>query len=241
MLQADTEKKIKAVCVVHNETTTGVTSDIPEARRPRAAAAAARSAIPACFSAQKTRRGTPGWEAAPGGLGPLWGLACSCRSCRAWHRPPVLVSLPCDQPSRPAPRLLQVRKTLDAAGHPALLLVDGVSSIGALDFEFDQWRVDVAVTGSQKALSIPTGLAMVCASDKALAAMKTATSRCACCCSSRCCWLACCRCSTSLPPAAACHAARPAMHGVFKSLRCHGLPNGQRRPPRPAARVAEAL
>ena len=55
---------------------------------------------------------------------------------------------------------------MDAFSHPALLLVDGVSSIGALDFQFDKWRVDVAVTGSQKALSIPTGLAMVCASDK---------------------------------------------------------------------------
>ena len=85
----DTGKKIKAVCVVHNETTTGVTSDI-------------------------------------GG----------CRGA------------------------------MDAAAHPALLLVDGVSSIGALDFRFDEWRVDVAVTGSQKAMSLPTGLAYVCASKK---------------------------------------------------------------------------
>lgn len=100
ILAADKEKKIKAVCVVHNETTTGVTSDIPE-----------------------------------------------------------------------------VRKTMDAASHPALLLVDGVSSIGALDFQFDKWRVDVAVTGSQKALSLPTGLTAVCVSDKAIAASKTATSK----------------------------------------------------------------
>jgi alanine-glyoxylate transaminase/serine-glyoxylate transaminase/serine-pyruvate transaminase len=85
----DTGKKIKAVCVVHNETTTGVTSDI--------------------------------------------------KGCRG---------------------------AMDAAGHPALLLVDGVSSIGALDFQFDAWRVDVAVTGSQKAMSLPTGLAYVCASKK---------------------------------------------------------------------------
>ena len=83
-------KKIKAVAVVHNETTTGVTSDI-------------------------------------GG----------------------------------------VRAAMDAAKHPALLLVDGVSSIGALDFRFDEWGVDVAVTGSQKALSLPTGLALICISDKA--------------------------------------------------------------------------
>ena len=55
---------------------------------------------------------------------------------------------------------------MDAQSHPALLLVDGVSSIGALPFEFDKWKVDVAVTGSQKALSLPTGLAVVAISEK---------------------------------------------------------------------------
>lgn len=99
-LRKDGGKKFKAVCVVHNETTTGVASDIGA-----------------------------------------------------------------------------VRAAMDAAGHPALLLVDGVSSIGALDFQMDKWRVDVAVTGSQKALSLPTGLALVAASKKALEAGKTATSR----------------------------------------------------------------
>jgi alanine-glyoxylate transaminase/serine-glyoxylate transaminase/serine-pyruvate transaminase len=89
ILRKDTEKKIKAVAVVHNETTTGVTSDI--------------------------------------------------KGCR---------------------------QAMDKADHPALLLVDGVSSIGALEFKFDDWRVDVAVTGSQKALSLPTGLGLVCASNK---------------------------------------------------------------------------
>ena len=67
----------------------------------------------------------------------------------------------------------RIREVLDKLGHPALLMVDGVSSIGALEFKMDEWNVDVAVTGSQKALSIPTGLALVCASDKALEAMKT--------------------------------------------------------------------
>lgn len=67
-----------------------------------------------------------------------------------------------------------VRAAMDAAKHPALLLVDGVSSIGACDFKMDDWKVDVAVTGSQKALSLPTGLALCCASPKALAASKTA-------------------------------------------------------------------
>ena len=55
---------------------------------------------------------------------------------------------------------------MDSLSHPALLLVDGVSSIGALEFKFDEWKVDVAVTGSQKALSLPTGLAVVAASPK---------------------------------------------------------------------------
>ncbi|KAF7833350.1 serine--glyoxylate aminotransferase [Senna tora] len=52
--------------------------------------------------------------------------------------------------------------------HPALFLVDGVSSICALDFRMDEWGVDVALTGSQKALSLPTGMGIVCASPKAL-------------------------------------------------------------------------
>lgn len=60
--------------------------------------------------------------------------------------------------------------------HPALLLVDGVSSICALDFRMDEWGVDVALTGSQKALSLPTGLGIVCASPKALEASKSAKS-----------------------------------------------------------------
>lgn len=59
-----------------------------------------------------------------------------------------------------------VRQVIDSHSHPALLLVDGVSSIGALNFEFDKWGVDVAVTGSQKALSLPTGLAVIAISDK---------------------------------------------------------------------------
>lgn len=98
-LQADVGHEIKAVCVVHNETATGVTND-----------------------------------------------------------------------------LAAVRSLLDACRHPALFLVDGVSSIGALDFRMDEWGIDVALTGSQKALSLPTGLGIVCASPKALEASKTAKS-----------------------------------------------------------------
>ena len=68
-----------------------------------------------------------------------------------------------------------VRKALDAAGHPALLFVDGVSSIASMDFRFDEWGVDVAVAGSQKGFMLPAGLAILGFSDKAIAASKTAS------------------------------------------------------------------
>ncbi|URE34169.1 Serine--glyoxylate aminotransferase [Musa troglodytarum] len=98
-LEADRSHTIKAVCIVHNETATGVTND-----------------------------------------------------------------------------LAAVRKLLDGYRHPALVLVDGVSSICAIDFRMDEWGVDVALTGSQKALSMPTGMGIVCASPKAMEAAKTAKS-----------------------------------------------------------------
>src|SRR6266853_2048213 len=62
-----------------------------------------------------------------------------------------------------------VRSAIDAAQHPALLYVDGVSSIGSIDFRMDEWKVDLAVTGSQKGLMLPAGLGIVCASPKSLA------------------------------------------------------------------------
>ena len=68
-----------------------------------------------------------------------------------------------------------VRKALDAAGHPALMFVDGVSSIGSMDFRFDEWGVDVAVAGSQKGFMLMAGLAIVGFSEKAMAATQTAT------------------------------------------------------------------
>ncbi|EFJ15151.1 hypothetical protein SELMODRAFT_228964 [Selaginella moellendorffii] len=98
-LAMDYNHEIKAICIVHNETSTGVTNSIPS-----------------------------------------------------------------------------IRALLDKHKHPALLLVDGVSSIGAIEFKMDEWGVDVALTGSQKALGLPTGLGIVCAGPKALEAAKTATS-----------------------------------------------------------------
>ena len=67
-----------------------------------------------------------------------------------------------------------VRGALDACGHPAMLFVDGVSSIASIDFRMDEWGVDVAVSGSQKGFMLPTGLAIVGVSEKALAAAGTA-------------------------------------------------------------------
>ncbi len=68
-----------------------------------------------------------------------------------------------------------VRRALDAAGHPAMLFVDGVSSIASMDFRFDEWGVDVAVTGSQKGFMLTAGLAIVGFSRKAMEATGTAT------------------------------------------------------------------
>ena len=61
-----------------------------------------------------------------------------------------------------------VRKALDACSHPALLFVDGVSSVASIDFRMDEWGVDLCVSGSQKGFMLPTGLGIVCASEKAL-------------------------------------------------------------------------
>jgi alanine-glyoxylate transaminase / serine-glyoxylate transaminase / serine-pyruvate transaminase len=96
-LAEDKSHKIKAVCVVHNETSTGVTSRIP----------------------------------------PL-------------------------------------RQALDQAKHPALLLVDTISSLGSIDYRHDEWGVDVTVAGSQKGLMLPPGISFNAVSAKALAAAKTA-------------------------------------------------------------------
>ena len=97
-LRKDTERRIKAVCVVHNETSTGVASDIAA-----------------------------------------------------------------------------VRRAIDAAGHPALLMVDTISGLGSADYRHDEWGVDVSVGGSQKGLMLPPGLGMNALSPRALDAMKTAT------------------------------------------------------------------
>jgi alanine-glyoxylate transaminase / serine-glyoxylate transaminase / serine-pyruvate transaminase len=67
-----------------------------------------------------------------------------------------------------------VRRAMERAHHPALLLVDAVSSVGAVDYRHDEWGVDVSICGSQKGLMLPPGLAFNAISAKALAAMRSA-------------------------------------------------------------------
>jgi len=97
-LRADTQQSIKAVCVVHNETSTGCTS-----------------------------------------------------------------------------RIADIRNAIDAAQHPALLMVDTISGLASADFRFDEWGVDVAISGSQKGLMLPPGLSFNAVSDKALKAADNAS------------------------------------------------------------------
>ncbi|MDD9716260.1 aminotransferase class V-fold PLP-dependent enzyme [Dinoroseobacter sp. PD6] len=70
-----------------------------------------------------------------------------------------------------------VRRALDENFHDALLFVDGVSSVGSLDFRMDEWEVDLVVTGSQKGLMLPPGLGILGVSEKALEAARSATMR----------------------------------------------------------------
>src|SRR5471032_2528933 len=71
-------------------------------------------------------------------------------------------------------RIAEVRKAIDAAKHPALFMVDTISSLASIDYRHDDWGVDVTVAGSQKGLMLPPGLSFNAISDKALAASKSA-------------------------------------------------------------------
>jgi alanine-glyoxylate transaminase/serine-glyoxylate transaminase/serine-pyruvate transaminase len=68
-----------------------------------------------------------------------------------------------------------IRRAIDATGHDPLLLVDTVSSLGSIDFRFDEWRVDVALTGTQKGLMLPPGTAVLCVGERARAAAEKNT------------------------------------------------------------------
>ncbi len=71
-------------------------------------------------------------------------------------------------------RIADIRRAMDRVGHPALLMVDAVSSLGAMDYRHDEWAVDVSVVGSQKALMLPPGMGLNAISAKAIAASRDA-------------------------------------------------------------------
>ena len=69
--------------------------------------------------------------------------------------------------------IAEIRQAIDRAGHPALFLVDTISSLASADYRHDEWGVDVTVGGAQKGLMLPPGMSFNALSDKALAASKT--------------------------------------------------------------------
>jgi alanine-glyoxylate transaminase/serine-glyoxylate transaminase/serine-pyruvate transaminase len=73
-----------------------------------------------------------------------------------------------------ANRIKEIRQAIDAAKHPALYMVDTISSLGSIDFRMDEWKIDIAVGGSQKGLMLPPGMAFTAASEKALKASQSA-------------------------------------------------------------------
>jgi alanine-glyoxylate transaminase/serine-glyoxylate transaminase/serine-pyruvate transaminase len=72
--------------------------------------------------------------------------------------------------------IAEIRKAIDAAGHPALFMVDTISSLASTDYRHDEWGVDVSVGGAQKGLMLPPGMSFNAVSDKALAANKKSTT-----------------------------------------------------------------
>src|SRR5499433_3040503 len=93
------------------------------------------------------------------------------------HQIKALLVVQIDTASGVVNDIAGIRKALDAAGHPALLMVDAVASLGCMPFEMDAWGIDVAMSGSQKGLMTPPGLGFVAASDKARDAHKHANMR----------------------------------------------------------------
>jgi alanine-glyoxylate transaminase/serine-glyoxylate transaminase/serine-pyruvate transaminase len=71
-------------------------------------------------------------------------------------------------------KISEIRRMMNRLGHPALLMVDAVSSLGSIDYRHDEWEVDVMISSSQKGLMLPPGLAFNAISEKAMAASKTA-------------------------------------------------------------------
>jgi alanine-glyoxylate transaminase/serine-glyoxylate transaminase/serine-pyruvate transaminase len=92
----------------------------------------------------------------------------------AAHRIAAVMVVHCETSTGVTSRIPEIRAAIDAADHPALLLVDAVSSLATTDYRHEQWGVDVTVSSSQKGLMLPPGLGLHAVSDKALAAAEHA-------------------------------------------------------------------
>ena len=90
------------------------------------------------------------------------------------HRIKAVLLVHCETSTGVLNPVAELRRAIDAARHPALLLVDTISSLASIDFRTDEWGVDVVVAGSQKGLMLPTGMAFTAVSKKALAASAAA-------------------------------------------------------------------
>jgi len=90
------------------------------------------------------------------------------------HKIKAVCVVHCETSTGCITRVADVRKAMDAAKHPALLIVDAISSLAAMEVKHDDWRVDVTISGSQKAMMLPPGLSFNAVSEKALEASKTA-------------------------------------------------------------------
>ncbi|MEM1046301.1 MAG: alanine--glyoxylate aminotransferase family protein [Pseudomonadota bacterium] len=89
----------------------------------------------------------------------------------------AILAVQVDTASGVANDIPAIRRAIDAAGHPALFMVDAIASLGTMPFEMDAWGIDVAVTGSQKGLMMTPGLGFVAAGQKAIAAHEKAGLR----------------------------------------------------------------
>ena len=90
------------------------------------------------------------------------------------HRIKAVLLVHCETSTGVINPVDRLRRAIDAAGHPALYLVDTISSLASMDFRTDEWGVDVVVAGSQKGLMLPTGMAFTAVSRKALSAAAAA-------------------------------------------------------------------
>ena len=93
------------------------------------------------------------------------------------HRIKAVCAVQCETSTGCMTDIAAVRAAMNRAAHPALLMVDAISSLGCTDYRHDAWGVDVTIAGSQKGLMVPPGLSFVAIGDKALAAARAGGSR----------------------------------------------------------------